>query len=230
MQCIKTNNNKATINTNTNSGINTFIINQEKVSLLKLGKSLTQDGYLLTSLITSMKISQGRSEVLDCIKLNDNLLNCKMNNNNNDITIRLYKAKITKDADRFKRERINYQKIYGNGNDNFVKVIEFAEEKIAGSSMVPKGGSIIQERGVIDLKVLSDSIGPIRGKDLDNLIQKMVSALARIHACGLVWTDLKLENFVLVPVKDTIGTLIYINNSYENTNTHTTRNPGQLYK
>ena len=206
------NNNKAITSSNSNPNNNpknSYIINQEKLSILKLGKSLTQDGYLLTTLATLMKISQGRSEVLDCIKLDDNLSNCKMKiYMNDDINVRLYKAKITKDAERYKREKDNYQKICGsNGNDNFVKVVEFYEEKVSGSSMIPKGGVIIQERGVIDLKVLSETVGPIRGKDLDFIVQRMVSALARIHACGLVWTDLKLENFVLVPLKDKSGNI-----------------------
>ena len=213
-QCIR-NNNKvtSTINSNPNNNIkNSYIINQEKLSILKLGKSLTQDGYLLATFATLMKISQGRSEVLDCIKLDDNISNCKMKlNTNEDINVRLYKAKITKDAERYKREKDNYQKICGsNGNDNFVKVIEFADEKLSGSSMVPKGGVIIQERGVIDLKVLSETVGPIRGKDLLLLVQRMISALARIHSCGLVWTDLKLENFVLVPLKDTSGNIVIV--------------------
>ena len=170
-------------NSNSNINSNSFLINQQKLSISKLGKELTESGYILTSLVQLMKISKGRSEVLDCIKLESK------NTISDDIKVTLYKAKITKDADRYKREKSNYQKICGNSNnDNFVKVIEFSDEQIKGSSMVPKGGIIIQERGVIDLKILSEMNGPIRGKNLDQLIKRMVSTVAKIHSLGIIIT------------------------------------------
>ena len=40
--------------------------------------------------------------------------------------------------------------------------------------------------------------GPLRGTDFTRTAKAMTAALDKIHSKGLVWTDLKLDNFVLV--------------------------------
>lgn len=57
---------------------------------------------------------------------------------------------------------------------------------------------IIMEAGVIDLKKASAQLGPVRGADFVRIAKSMASSLAKIQAKGLVWTDLKTDNFVFV--------------------------------
>jgi serine/threonine protein kinase len=107
-----------------------------------------------------------------------------------DLEIEPLKAKIVRDKERFRREQDNYTKIVGSTtsrNELFVKIQRFEE----------RNGVIMMEAGDIDLKRLSDLLGPIRGKSLKILASRMVNALSVVHSKGLVWTDLKLENFVL---------------------------------
>ena len=40
--------------------------------------------------------------------------------------------------------------------------------------------------------------GPLRGADFTRTAKAMTAALEKIHSKGLIWTDLKLDNFVLV--------------------------------
>ena len=63
--------------------------------------------------------------------------------------------------------------------------------------MVPKDGIIIQERGVIDLKILSEMNGPIRGKNLDQLIKRMVSTVAKIHSLGIIITIIIIVTIII---------------------------------
>ena len=45
--------------------------------------------------------------------------------------------------------------------------------------------------------------GPLRGADFTRTAKAMTAALEKIHSKGLVWTDLKLDNFVLVNTAST---------------------------
>ena len=57
---------------------------------------------------------------------------------------------------------------------------------------------MIMEAGAIDLKKASAQLGPLRGADFVRIAKGMASSLAKIQAKGLVWTDLKTDNFVFV--------------------------------
>ena len=59
---------------------------------------------------------------------------------------------------------------------------------------------IVMEAGAIDLKKASAELGPLRDENLVRVARSMASSLAKIHNKGLVWTDLKTDNYVFVEV------------------------------
>lgn len=170
------------------------LIGLERISKSKLGEELVQAGYYICQ-GPSYQVSQGRSEILDSLKV------VKVEGNG-DVIVEPLKVKIVRDKDRFRREQENYKKIVGNSgsrNDVFVNI-----DRFEGSN-----GVIIMESGEVDLKQLSAKLGPIRGKALKVLASTMAKALNMVHAKGLVWTDLKLENFVLTSPRARTYTYTY---------------------
>jgi hypothetical protein len=80
----------------------TELLNLKALTAKKLGTKLSDD-YLLIS--STMKASQSRSEILDCIP-QVNAVSGKSGN--------FFKAKIVKEQDRFERELKNYKVAAGN--------------------------------------------------------------------------------------------------------------------
>ena len=78
------------------------LLNLKALTAKKLGTKLSDD-YLLIS--STMKASQSRSEILDCIPQVN-----AVNGNSG----KLFKAKIVKEQDRFERELKNYKVASGN--------------------------------------------------------------------------------------------------------------------
>jgi adenine C2-methylase RlmN of 23S rRNA A2503 and tRNA A37 len=80
----------------------TELLNLKALTAKKLGTKLSDD-YLLIS--STMKASQSRSEILDCIPQVNAV------NGNSE---KFFKAKIVKEQDRFERELKNYKVAAGN--------------------------------------------------------------------------------------------------------------------
>ena len=80
----------------------TELLNLKALTAKKLGTKLSED-YLLIS--STMKASQSRSEILDCIAQGSTI-----DKNSG----RMLKAKIVKEQDRFERELKNYKVAAGN--------------------------------------------------------------------------------------------------------------------
>ena len=74
---------------------------------------------------------------------------------------------------------------------------------------------IIMEAGAIDLKKASAELGPLQDENLVRVARSMASSLAKIHNKGLVWTDLKTDNYVFVKVNNENS-----NNKDENNNNY----------
>jgi serine/threonine protein kinase len=53
------------------------------------------------------------------------------------------------------------------------------------------------ERGVVDLKRYIAMNGKLEGKELRDAAAAAVQCIQAVHGSGLVWTDLKTENFVV---------------------------------
>lgn len=108
-------------------------------------------------------------------------------------------VKVTKEFARFKREKENYLRCK---NDCFAEVLEYVE--ISEEDRGTKGRYvIIMESGIVDLKELlsvykdesCDSRG-LRGHALRSVGLSICTCISRLHSRGLVWSDLKLDNFI----------------------------------
>ena len=109
--------------------------------------------------------------------------------------------KLTPD-DRMRLENGNYNKVQsGLFIGRFVKKIDYVEY-IASSdrSLDRKVCALVIESGLYDLKaLLSARQGePLRGRALRDAAAAAGQCVQAVHSSGLVWTDLKTENFVVV--------------------------------
>lgn len=76
----------------------------------------------------------------------------------------------------------------------------YENEEVAGRT---KRYVSVMESGEIDVKRALAQSGPLRGKELRAVAGAMLKALTRVHKAGLVWTDLKIDNFVMTLCKPT---------------------------
>ena len=111
--------------------------------------------------------------------------------------------KASSNKDGMERERANYLKVTG-GFGNFRKGM-FASQRDylpeAGGSLGSKQSALVIERGVDDLRNYVFKRGPMTGRELRNAASSAVQCVEALHSAGLVWTDLKTENFIIVPAK-----------------------------
>ena len=168
----------------------------------KLGNKFSQDYLLLKASADVLRSGAGRSEILECVST---------------IAISTTTAvpqqslilKIVKEDDRFEREKNNYNTICGKSKLSkdapFVNIIKFEKGVKSGTNV------IVMEKGAIDLKKACAKAGPVRGEAFVRIAKAMAAALEKIHAKGLVWTDLKLDNFVLL--SDVEGSTDYFGTS-----------------
>ena len=138
------------------------------------------------------KSGLGRSEVLDVFCLADGLT---------------YKGKIVREKIRYERELAAFGRVSG------VDANKIACESGGGGKQqqrskrydslvaIVDGGQqvLILERGIGNLRSLRDQAGPLDGKQLRSAMRAMADSVAKVHTKGLVWCDIKLENFVMVP-------------------------------
>jgi serine/threonine protein kinase len=107
-------------------------------------------------------------------------------------------VKISQYVDTLSREATNYQRVTsGLTRGQFVRFVDFF--KRAGSEKTfSNQGAIVLERGELDLKSYLEQYGPLQGKELRDAAVAGVQCLQAVHSAGLVWTDLKAENFVVM--------------------------------
>lgn len=120
-------------------------------------------------------------------------------------------VKLTNSLDRLTRENKNYNRVFSNGrvafslegsNSCFMKKVGFIPtvDESPNTKGVPKGSSaLVLESGDKNLRTfLSESKGGLDGRDLRKASVNICRCVEAMHSSGLVWTDLKAENFVLV--------------------------------
>ena len=177
--------------------IQALISKQKTVTNLKVGSTKVENLLMLEDPgANNVKNMNARSEIVNCIIDSQKSSSSKT-----------YTIKLCNNEDRYKNEVENYFKICGrSGSDGFVKIFDYGK--------APKGGTkIVMEKGDMDLQMAFDkylyldgrssAIGPVQldKSQLKGIFRSMAKALATIHSKRLVWTDLKLENFILVPTK-----------------------------
>jgi len=108
-------------------------------------------------------------------------------------------AKITANLDSLSREHVNYERATsGFFQGCFVEKIDYLPQ--AGPDFEAHGALVI-EQGAMDLKqmiaVLGDGVG-LKGRGMRDAAVSVAQCIQAMHSSGMVWTDLKMENFVLV--------------------------------
>lgn len=111
-------------------------------------------------------------------------------------------VKLSPDLGRMRRENSNYDGVQGGlFSGRFVRKIEYAERIESNDRRLDgRVAALVIEAGSYDLKALLSARGgtPLRGRALRDAAASAGQCVQAAHSSGLVWTDLKTENFVVV--------------------------------
>lgn len=107
--------------------------------------------------------------------------------------------KLSRNWEAIERENGNYGKITkaGINRGQFVKLIEYIPE-VAAKGKFRDQSALVLERGCTDLKRYIAENGMLEGKALRSAASAAAQCLQAVHSSGLVWTDMKTENFVVL--------------------------------
>lgn len=134
--------------------------------------------------------------------------------NNNKLTVKLSASR-----ERLSRENTNYDRVASKGRvafslqgsgSCFVKKVGFVPDTDASGATrgIPRGSSaLVLESGDSNLRAFLRDNGKkgLAGSDLRRAAVSVCRCVEAMHSSGLVWTDLKAENFVLVADGDVKG-------------------------
>jgi hypothetical protein len=115
-------------------------------------------------------------------------------------------AKISTNIEAISREYENYKKLsfLGFATGRFVRCYEFFP--VAGyDKRFRNQCALVIERGQQDLKSFLNARGRLEGKELRDACITATQCVQALHGAGLVWTDMKTENFVVMPNGDVKG-------------------------
>lgn len=107
--------------------------------------------------------------------------------------------KVSTNLEAVAREYENYRKLsfLGIARGKFVKCHEFFP--VAGyDKRFRNQCALVLEKGAQDLKSFLTSRGRLQGKELRDACIAAAQCVQALHNVGLVWTDLKTENFVVM--------------------------------
>ena len=147
--------------------------------------------YLLLEDPKDVRGMQERSVILDCTKV-DHMVDPDAD----PCTLRL-KSKFITDCERFQRE-LHAQKLLLKRKKSHPSFVQLYASDIINKQDSDFLGCTIMESGWKDLKSLSKLAGQIDGLLLKFIAIGIVQAMNKLHSRGMVWCDLKLDNFVLV--------------------------------
>jgi hypothetical protein len=115
--------------------------------------------------------------------------------------------KISSNLEALSREYENYRKLSFLGiarTGRFVRCFEFFP--VAGyDKRFRNQCALVIERGAQDLKSFLNSRGRLEGKQLRDACIAATQCVQALHNAGLVWTDMKTENFVVMANGDVKG-------------------------
>ena len=110
-------------------------------------------------------------------------------------------VKISTNLESLERENANYNKVTKNAlfPGQFVKKLEFLPEAQGSRGITSKACALVLESGERNLRGLLDARQNqgLSGKAMRQAAVAMAQCIQSMHASGLVWTDLKAENFVV---------------------------------
>lgn len=108
-------------------------------------------------------------------------------------------VKVSTNLEAVSREYENYRKLsfLGIARGRFVRCHEFFP--VAGyDKRFRNQCALVLERGAQDLKTFLNARGRLQGKELRDACIAAAQCVQALHNVGLVWTDLKTENFVVM--------------------------------
>jgi serine/threonine protein kinase len=114
--------------------------------------------------------------------------------------------KVSTNMEAVSREYENYRKLQflGTARGRFVKCHEFFP--VAGyDKRFRNHCALVLERGDEDLKTYLTNRGRLEGKELRDACMAAAQCVQALHSVGLVWTDLKTENFVVMNAGEVKG-------------------------
>jgi hypothetical protein len=116
--------------------------------------------------------------------------------------------KISTNLEAISREYENYRKLSFLGGlgrtGRFVRCYEFFP--VAGyDKRFRNQCALAMEKGSQDLKSFLNTKGRLEGKELRDACIAATQCVQALHNAGLVWTDMKTENFVVMPNREVKG-------------------------
>jgi hypothetical protein len=107
--------------------------------------------------------------------------------------------KLSSNTEAIEREASNYAKITKTGlsRGKFVELVDFVQPASVITKKFGSQSALVLERGAIDLKRYISEKGQLSGKEMREAAVSAASCLQAIHNSGLVWTDMKTENFIV---------------------------------
>lgn len=108
-------------------------------------------------------------------------------------------VKVSKNWEAIEREAANYNRITKAGvtRGQFVNLIDFLPTASVITKKYSLSSALVMERGAIDLKRYISINGALKGKQLRDAASAAAQCLQAVHNSGLVWTDMKSENFIV---------------------------------
>ncbi|CAB9502083.1 protein kinase PAK 3 [Seminavis robusta] len=161
------------------------------------GETLGENGqYLLAG--QPMKSTSGKSLIFRAYRGDDNGLPI------GDVDTDAITIKISTNSESIEREAGNYRAIAQSGftRGQFVQFLEYLPGDKLNSSMgrSKSQSALVIERGEEDLKTYlarRRDEGGLSGKELREAAAAAIQCIQAAHSSGLVWTDMKTENFVV---------------------------------
>jgi serine/threonine protein kinase len=107
--------------------------------------------------------------------------------------------KMSNNWEAIEREADNYAKITKAGflRGQFTELLDYLPTASVITKKFRNQSALVMERGVTDLKRYLSVNGPLKGKELREAAAAGAQCIQAIHGSGLVWTDMKTENFVV---------------------------------
>jgi len=163
------------------------------------GERLGEDGqWLLAG--QPIKSTSGKSLIFKAYKADSDGLPV------GDVEGDAFVVKISSNDLTIEREASNFQRIAQSGitRGKFVELKEYlpADKMNSNSGRSKKQVGLVLERGAEDLKTYlarKREEGGLSGRELREAASAAAQCIQAIHNSGLVWTDMKTENFVVMP-------------------------------
>ncbi|CAJ1942842.1 unnamed protein product [Cylindrotheca closterium] len=77
--------------------------------------------------------------------------------------------------------------------DCFVQIYDLIEEP----NCIPGKSALVLEKGEEDLRTHIQRLGRFQGPELRSAMQKVIRIVEALHSKGMVWTEIKAENFIV---------------------------------